>query len=237
MDTTAADDPGVTGFAFGFFRPAKLKAKVDYAFAYTLFLPNKPSKNVHSFHLSGEVVEQNCPIAGAWCVGLPGSERKRAFFIGVKRAWSVKGTTCWAWRRGHDPKLCAAPPPPPPPPVAPPPVAPPPPSPGPPPPPPPDSREFHIEDSFLGGTWARTDPDNGTWYSQGNRPPNGAYWYPNGLGIAVDCARTAAGYVVKWVDGHTENWDTWFHVTDGKWYPSAATREVLTNGLQGLRAC
>jgi hypothetical protein len=114
---------------------------------------------------------------------------------------------------------------------------PPPPKPEPTPPPPPQSRGYYIEDSVLGGTWARTDPNNGTWYSQANKPANGAYWYPNGLGVAVDCARAAAGYVVKWADGHTENWNTWFHVTDGKWYPSAATREISSNGLQGLRAC
>ncbi len=101
----------------------------------------------------------------------------------------------------------------------------------------PEVRGYHVEDYFLGGTWARTDPNDGTWYRQSARPPNGAYWYPNGLGVGVDCARTAAGYVVSFADGHKENWDTWLHVTDGKWYPSAATTEINSNGLQGLRAC
>ena len=96
---------------------------------------------------------------------------------------------------------------------------------------------YHIEDDFLGGTWARTDPNNGTWYSHSNPPPNGAYWYPNNLGVGVDCARAAASYTVKFADGHTETWNTWFHVTDGKWYPSAATREVYHNGSYGLPSC
>lgn len=96
---------------------------------------------------------------------------------------------------------------------------------------------FFIEDVFLGGTWARTDPNNGTWHSRGNPPGNGAYWYPNGLGVAVDCARAAAAYVVHFADGHTETWNTWFHVTDGKWFPSAAARETSVNGFYGLSGC
>jgi hypothetical protein len=101
----------------------------------------------------------------------------------------------------------------------------------------PQARGFHISDSFLGGTWARTDPNDGTWYSNGNRPPNGAYWYPNGLGVAVDCARRAGGYTVHWADGHTETWNVWFHVTDGKWYPSAASAETTANDTYGLPGC
>ena len=42
---------------------------------------------------------------------------------------------------------------------------------------------------------SRVRSTNGTWYSSANRPANGAYWYANGLG--VDCARTAASYVVR----------------------------------------
>ena len=101
----------------------------------------------------------------------------------------------------------------------------------------PQPQGFTVEDSFLGGTWARTDPNNGTWYSKSNRPANGAYWYPNGLGVGVDCARAAAGYVVRFTDGHSENWNTWFHVTDGKWFPSAAARETRVNGFYGLQGC
>lgn len=112
-----------------------------------------------------------------------------------------------------------------------------PPQPAPGPPPPPQVRGFTVEDVFLGGTWARADPNNGTWYSRGNRPANGAYWYPNGLGVGVDCARAAAGYVVKFAGGRTETWNTWFHVTDGKWFPSAAARETRANGFYGLPGC
>lgn len=106
-----------------------------------------------------------------------------------------------------------------------------------PPPPPLQPKGFTVEDVFLGGTWARTDPNDGTWYSRGNRPGNGAYWYPNGLGVGVDCARAAAGYVVKFAGGRTEQWNTWFHVTDGKWFPSAAARETRVNGFYGLSGC
>lgn len=104
-------------------------------------------------------------------------------------------------------------------------------------PPPSQTKRFHIEDDYYGGTWARTDPDNGTWYRQSTRPPNGAYWYPNWLGVAVDCARSAAGYVVRYADGHTQTWTWWLHVTDGKWYPAAATQEIFVDGNRGVTTC
>jgi hypothetical protein len=96
---------------------------------------------------------------------------------------------------------------------------------------------FHIGDSFYGGTWARTDPCDGVWHSASARPRNAAYWYPNGLGVAVDCARDGATYVVHLVDGRTETWSTWFHATDGKWFPSAAANETTHDGPYGLPSC
>jgi hypothetical protein len=97
---------------------------------------------------------------------------------------------------------------------------------------------FNIEDAFYGGTWARTDPCDGTWHAEGDQPANAAYWYDNGLGLGVDCARTGAAYNVRWRDGRPdETWDTWFHVTDGKWFRSAAARETTDNSFYGLPAC
>lgn len=110
-------------------------------------------------------------------------------------------------------------------------------APPPPPPPPPSSRGFTVEDAFLGGTWAKTDPWNGTWFNKASRPPNAAYWFPNGLGVAVDCTASAAGYTVSFVDGHKENWSWWAHVTDNTWVPVATLREVSNDGGQGLRTC
>lgn len=101
----------------------------------------------------------------------------------------------------------------------------------------PAAAGFHIQDIYLGGTWARNDPCNGTWHSKGNRPANGAYWYSNGLGVGVNCARTGAAYVVKFADGRSETWATWFHVTDGKWFPSGAAQETTRDGFYGLPAC
>jgi hypothetical protein len=101
----------------------------------------------------------------------------------------------------------------------------------------PGRASFHVQDIFYGGTWARTDPCTGAWFTQSARPANGAYWYPNGLGVGVDCARTGAAYTVRFADGHSETWATWFHVTDGKWFPSAAARETFHDGFYGLPAC
>lgn len=98
-------------------------------------------------------------------------------------------------------------------------------------------KGFHVQDVFLGGSWARTHVCDGTWYSKANKPGNAAYWYPNGLGVGVDCARAGAGYTVKWANGRVETWNTWFHVTDGKWFPSAAAQETSVNGFYGLSAC
>lgn len=93
---------------------------------------------------------------------------------------------------------------------------------------------MHIEDVFYGGTWARTSPHDGTWHTEGDRPANGSYWYGNGLGVAVGCARSAAGYVVKFADGHYETGTRWLHVTDGQWYPAAATKEISHDGNPGV---
>jgi hypothetical protein len=96
---------------------------------------------------------------------------------------------------------------------------------------------FTIEDDYFGGTWARTDPNNGTWYPRSARPPNGAYFYPNGLGVGVNCAVTGASYVVHFGNGTTQTWSTWFHVTDGKYFPAAAALQVNSDGFQGLPSC
>lgn len=103
--------------------------------------------------------------------------------------------------------------------------------------PPPGVVGFHIEDDYYGGTWARTDPNDGTWHTRSDPPANGAYWYPNGLGVGVDCARSAAPYIVRYADGHYQTWTWWLHVTDGKWYPAAATQEIFTDGNPGVADC
>lgn len=104
--------------------------------------------------------------------------------------------------------------------------------------PPPSSTEgFFIEDDIYWGTWARTDPDSGTWYPHSTPPPNGAYWYPNGLGVAVSCAESAAPYEVV-VRGVHETWSWWAHVTDGKWVPTVVFSTVWSDGLPaGLSTC
>jgi hypothetical protein len=103
-------------------------------------------------------------------------------------------------------------------------------------PPPATHRGFRVEDSYLGGTWARHDPGDGSWYSKGNRPGNAAYWFSNGLGVAVDCARMAASYTVK-ISGRTETWSWWLHVTDNTWIPAATVHESSSDGTQGVPHC
>jgi hypothetical protein len=107
----------------------------------------------------------------------------------------------------------------------------------PPPPPPPTTEGFFVEDDIYGGTWARTDPNNGTWYAHGTPPSNGSYWYPNGLGVAVDCSESAAPYAVV-VRGVHGTWSWWAHVTDGKWVPVVVFSTVWNDGqLPGLPVC
>jgi hypothetical protein len=124
----------------------------------------------------------------------------------------------------------AARPPAPPPSTSPPPVA--------PPTSPPRVRGFHISDYFYGGTWARRDRFNGIWHRRGNRPANGAYWFPNGLGVAVNCTAPGAPYSVRWANGRAETWSWWAHVTDNTWVPTAVLREgAPRNGDQGMAHC
>jgi len=95
---------------------------------------------------------------------------------------------------------------------------------------------FTIQDVTLGGTWARSNPDDGSWYSSGNMPSNGSWWYNNGVGVAADCSREASPYSVHFED-RVETWVTWFHITDGKWIPAAAVAQTSTDGPSGLPGC
>jgi hypothetical protein len=101
---------------------------------------------------------------------------------------------------------------------------------------PPATEGFVIEDSIYGGTWARTDPNDGTWYDSAHRPPNAAYWYPDGLGVAVNCTEQAASYTAI-IYGQSQTWDWWAHVTDGKWVPVVVFSTVWSDGGQGLATC
>ena len=105
---------------------------------------------------------------------------------------------------------------------------------------------YAIADSFLGGTWPRTDPNDGTWYSRSNRPANAAsYWWANGLGVGFSCAARSAAYSVTFADGHKETWTTWLRSTDtwggrvvGLWVPSAVADKVYADGIPpGMPTC
>lgn len=110
----------------------------------------------------------------------------------------------------------------------------------------PRDRGYVIADAFFGGTWPRTDPNDGNWYSRSVRPSNGAsYWWANGLGVGFSCAATAAPYLVKFADGHRETLRTWLRSTDtwggrvaGLWIPSAVTDRVVVDGIPpGMPSC
>jgi len=104
--------------------------------------------------------------------------------------------------------------------------------------PPPGATEgFFVEDSIYGGTWARTDPGDGTWHARSAPPANGAYWYPNGLGVAVSCSESVAPYATV-VYGVHSTWSWWAHVTDDKWVPTVVFSTVWADGpLPGLPVC
>lgn len=253
LDTPSQDRGEVTGFDFGIFRPERLTAGQTYTVSFELMLPQRPIAGNHLIYVTSQVAAKECsPMPGQdadpWCVGLRASSdkvvdlggRDEIALVGVgeggsDRTWSVTGSTCWRWNKNQAPVRCdpasgqvladpttepdqaaatlAQNP------------------------DPATTTGFNVEDSYLGGTWARTDPWDGTWYSQAARPGNAAYWYPSGLGVGVDCATSAAAYPVHFLDGHQETWSTWLHVTDGKWIPAAATNQIYSDGLNGLPQC
>jgi hypothetical protein len=79
-----------------------------------------------------------------------------------------------------------------------------------------------IHDDFLGGTWARSSPDDGTWYRSDRRPPNGVRWLANGTSVTVDCTARRAAYRVYGLGAGTWYW--WIRMADGTWSPVAATQ-------------
>jgi hypothetical protein len=107
IDTGIGDSSKITDLTFGLFRPEKLKANVDYHFAYTIILPKQPRVGYHSFILTGQVLNKDCSIASPWCVGLDKGGFGKVF-IGEKRAFSVTSTTCWKWAYGKDPVPCSS---------------------------------------------------------------------------------------------------------------------------------
>jgi hypothetical protein len=95
---------------------------------------------------------------------------------------------------------------------------------------------FVIEDDVYGGTWARTDPNDGTWYGHDHQPANSKYWFANGLGVGVDCARSGAAYSVV-INGQHQTWSWWAHVTDDTWVPVVVFSTVWSDGNPGVAGC
>ncbi|HEX6687958.1 MAG TPA: hypothetical protein VF085_04750 [Solirubrobacterales bacterium] len=102
IDTTAEDNfSNTTDLTFGIFRPDALKAGVDYRFAYSLFLPRRPSWGYQSLYLAGQVIQRSCSRPGPWCVGIPPLDKSYGEpFIGTRHRFDTTGTTCLAWHRG-----------------------------------------------------------------------------------------------------------------------------------------
>lgn len=90
-----------------------------------------------------------------------------------------------------------------------------------------------VSDSYTAGGGTDGSPSPSPVWGQ----QNGSYWYANGLGLAVDCFTTGPSYNVK-IGGTIEQWSTYFHVTDGMYVKSAATRETTTDSdTLGLPSC
>jgi hypothetical protein len=98
-------------------------------------------------------------------------------------------------------------------------------------------RTYVVRDAFGTGTWAETDPCNGTWYPPDRTPPNARRRLPNGYLVTVDCARVAAPYAVRFTSGGSATWTTWLHTRGGLWIPNVGMWQVPHDGLAGLPAC
>jgi hypothetical protein len=100
------------------------------------------------------------------------------------------------------------------------------------------SKTLTIVDSNLGGTWSRSDPNQGgTLPPEASKPSNGITWYPNNRIVKSNCYSRAASYPVHYKDGHTENWTSWLHLTDNTWVPSAVMSEIHSDNPSGLNSC
>lgn len=94
------------------------------------------------------------------------------------------------------------------------------------------TQPLTISDTYYGGTDGSPAPSS-TW-----GPQAGAYWYPNGLGVAVDCVTTGPSYDVKFASGASETWSTYFHVTDGRYVKAGAVQETSSDSdTFGLPTC
>src|SRR4029453_19071886 len=93
--------------------------------------------------------------------------------------------------------------------------------------PPIPSKIVTIADSNLGGTWSRSDPNQGgTLPPEANKPSNGVTWYSNNRTLKANCYSRAALYPVHYKDGHTEYWTSWLRLSDSTWVPAAVMSEI-----------
>ena len=90
-----------------------------------------------------------------------------------------------------------------------------------------------VSDSYTDGGGTDGSPSPSPIWGQ----QDGAYWYDNGLGLAVECYTAGPSYNVQM--GETvEQWSTYFRVTDGMYVKSAATQETTSDSdTFGLPAC
>ncbi|HET8658238.1 MAG TPA: hypothetical protein VFM55_04470 [Micromonosporaceae bacterium] len=105
-DITALDGGYQTAFDFGFFRPGNMSPGREYRVSQKVLLPTSPSRsstNSHSFEISNEVLEINCPplILRPHCVGLRG-ERGRSAVIETDSLFGIYGETCWSWAKARE---------------------------------------------------------------------------------------------------------------------------------------
>lgn len=101
----------------------------------------------------------------------------------------------------------------------------------------PPVQQYVVADSVLSGTFGRADAIDGTWYSQASPPANARVWYPNSTTVGILCSIPGAVYTVQYLDGHSEQWSTWYRTVDLTYVPAAAFQEVTTDGQSGVPLC
>jgi hypothetical protein len=74
-------------------------------------------------------------------------------------------------------------------------------------------------------------------YVHDHTPPGGGRWIPDRTELEIDCARSAAGYAVRFTNGARESWSTWLHTRSGFWIPSILGTAIPRNSFAGLPAC
>lgn len=94
------------------------------------------------------------------------------------------------------------------------------------------TRDYTVDDAYLGGTCLQTNMTGGSWYHSNNCAGT---WVSNGTTVHIQCAASGPSYVVAYKSGGTKTWYWYGRTNSGQWVRAAAIWDP--DGSNGNPTC